>query len=503
MPLPEGLPDRHATRRPERRRAAAPRILSIAFAIASATVWTACPQRYLVGVKDDAGSGVGAGDGSVVAGDGSLNVGDAPGTTTADDLGPPAPPLPPLAAKVDILFVIDNSGSMGERQLKLTTDIAGLLGALRDAGGQPLDYRIAVASTDVGVGGVQVDPSQFHLCNNPDKPDPVHQDKGVLQTTIHSGMIDWDRSNVGIFACGDPTQGIPIGNQTLCAQLVTNRQWLEQNCTGKALTADRPYIENNPTLDTSDADVGTQFRCIASLGVNGCFIEQPLEAARAALAANRQTFLRPDALLAVVFLTDETDCSLANPSLVDPNATGFNADSDVGFRCYLDAQTCTGVQLISGTGSGGEHVTYHTYSSCTDNPRWLIPVDDYASFLGNQIKGQDGAERVALAALSGNPDYTKAPAPPDGPGPLPASVAFVWESHDAGMAGLIEYQSASCIDSNQMTTRTAAPNPRLDRLLRALPDPVTGQPLWGSVCDGDYTASLAAIGRAIRARLPR
>jgi hypothetical protein len=400
--------------------------------------------------------------------------------------------------KVDVLFVIDNSGSMANKQANLGTNFKNFVAALRDASGAPYDYRIAVASTDVGVGGVQVDPSQFQLCNNPNKPSPVDQDKGVLQTTIHSDKVDWDQSNAGIFACGDPTQGIPTGDQALCDQLTAQRMWLTTNCNGKALTADKPYLENNKTLNTSDDDVGNAFRCIGSLGVNGCFIEQQLEGGRAALDNNRAVFIRPEAYLAVVILSDETECSLQNFGLVDPNATGFKSQTDVGFRCYLDAYNCSGDSTFTGTGQQGENVTFTRYTACAENDQWLVPFSTYLDFFTNNIKGMGATDKIIIAGITGDPDYTNAPSIANGgPGAQAANIVFVWESHDAGLAGTVDYQSASC----GSTVGSGCPNLRVKQLLDAFPDPMTGKGTFVSICQDNYGPALQQLGQRISNKL--
>ena len=79
---------------------------------------------------------------------GQLDSFSSPDAGTAPDAGPLV--TAPIAA-TDILFVIDNSGSMLEEQFALIQGFDGFIEALR--GG---DYRIAVISTDVdSVGDVQ------------------------------------------------------------------------------------------------------------------------------------------------------------------------------------------------------------------------------------------------------------------------------------------------------------------------------------------------------------
>ena len=61
-----------------------------------------------------------------------------------------------LDRKVDILFVIDDSGSMGEEQAKLAANFAPFVATLEEAGA---DYRIAVTTTDDGAPGCGEPPS--------------------------------------------------------------------------------------------------------------------------------------------------------------------------------------------------------------------------------------------------------------------------------------------------------------------------------------------------------
>src|SRR5262245_49835641 len=62
-------------------------------------------------------------------------------------------PVSTGSGQVDILFVVDNSGSMAQEQENLGKSASAFLRGLRRPTGEPLEYRIAVASTDVGAGG--------------------------------------------------------------------------------------------------------------------------------------------------------------------------------------------------------------------------------------------------------------------------------------------------------------------------------------------------------------
>ena len=106
---------------------------------------------------------------------------------------------------------------------------------------------------------------------------------------------------------------------------------------------------NDPTRNSATdnniagQDLSRAFGCIADVGESGCGFESPLAAARRALQrASDPTdpessgFLRPDAWLALIFLTDEDDCSLPADSLLGDFAS-TELSSPLGpltsFRC--------------------------------------------------------------------------------------------------------------------------------------------------------------------------
>src|SRR5262249_55622387 len=67
-------------------------------------------------------------------------------------------------------------------------------------------------------------------------------------------------------------------------------------------------------IERADPDVSKTFSCVAQVGVDGSGMEQPLKGARMALTdkitdGTNAGFLRPDALLGIVFMTDEDDQS--------------------------------------------------------------------------------------------------------------------------------------------------------------------------------------------------
>src|SRR5690349_19893924 len=68
--------------------------------------------------------------------------------TMADAPTPPPPgdgdPNAAMCSQMDLLFVIDNSGSMGQEQTNLIANFATFIDVLDQSG---LDYRVAVTTT--------------------------------------------------------------------------------------------------------------------------------------------------------------------------------------------------------------------------------------------------------------------------------------------------------------------------------------------------------------------
>jgi hypothetical protein len=96
------------------------------------------------------------------------------------------------------------------------------------------------------------------------------------------------------------------------------------------------------------AQLAQDFRCIATLGTNGCGFEQQLEAARRALVDNESPghcndgFLRPDSILVVLWVSDEDDCSVdaAHADFFDPDRTYLG---HLDLRCFLHPDMIYGV----------------------------------------------------------------------------------------------------------------------------------------------------------------
>lgn len=214
--------------------------------------------------------------------------------SSADALGVTMTARPPSepSNEFDILFVIDNSGSMGEEQANLSENIAGIVDPLTDAG---KDVRIAVTTTD----------------------DSNYWCKGAGVSNAESGQFVASscRSRLGDFYfSGDDTNA-----ETACTDFCEfDSVTVGATTTAQdAVAASRPWIEVGPggTNLAGGISASQALQCWLPQGINGCGFESTLESASKALRLAQSDdqdefgFMREGAHLAIVFVTDEADCS--------------------------------------------------------------------------------------------------------------------------------------------------------------------------------------------------
>lgn len=160
---------------------------------------------------------------------------------------------------VDILFVVDSSNSMCEEQARLEENFNAFLEVLAQANA---DFQLAVISTD---------------------------------------MVDFVQGT-GVFHTSPGTYNLSSG----CSIALPDTSSCPASV-GPVLKASE--YRSGDTFDI--ARLQADFRCMALTGIDGNGVEMGLEAMRQALSkpSQKQAFLRDNALLAVVFVTDENDCS--------------------------------------------------------------------------------------------------------------------------------------------------------------------------------------------------
>lgn len=228
--------------------------------------------------------------------------------------------------KLDLLFVIDNSSSMSEEQETLAREI-------------PRMARI-LATGD----------------KTPDDPSDNDQE-GVTFDGVKSMHLGVVSTNMGA-AGNDVTGCTGTGDD---GRLVSASS-AEQGCGDDypaylSFTAEDDAAAN----DANAMTLGTDFSCMSLLGTTGCGLEQQLDAMLKALVTSDASidtgagpqplrfsgdttghgdgphmgFVREDAVLGVVVVTDEDDCSLPDESsdLFSLSPDGAFADEPLNLRC--------------------------------------------------------------------------------------------------------------------------------------------------------------------------
>jgi len=357
---------------------------------------------------------------------------------------------------VDILFVVDNSGSMADEQALLQAQFPALMQTLRNLNGGMPDVHIGVTSTDLGTGMFQIT-----YCEEPEG------DAGSLLTgdctplAAPPYLVDTEPKN-----CFIEKDIGSAGELVLCPA----HDCAEQHCTvlGTTLQIDErgcPRCRNY-----GEDSLAESFACRATLGTWGCGFEQPLEAMYKALdpinAANAG-FVRDDAILAVVLITDEDDCSARNPRLFDNSQTAINSTLGplTSFRCFEFGITC---DRNARTAQGRRQ-------DCVprEDPGALLhPVSRYTQFL-RSLKAE---ERLVVAAIAG---------------PFAGSVSV----------GRDEYDQPAVQPSCATARGGAVPGVRLKAFVEAFNGPVDLGWAYTPICSPTYTDALQGVAEKIAGML--
>jgi len=220
-----------------------------------------------------------------------------------EDAGPPPAPVPPTDA-LDLLVVVDNSGSMTEEQSSFAFELPRLFEALLARG---LDVHVGVVTSDMGTGGFTV----------PTCPRSDFGDDGILRT---EGRIDFPGCSATYPRFLASHAGIDPGafaDDVACVSLVsTNGCGFEQQLEAglKALSPRAPT------------------------GWTGAGYEPPSFFRRTAGHGDRDNagFVRAVSVLAVVVLSDEEDCSASDPELFYRESETYGG-TDLNLRCFAHA----------------------------------------------------------------------------------------------------------------------------------------------------------------------
>jgi hypothetical protein len=232
---------------------------------------TACAVDGVIEADDPGGGSGGQGSGSGSGGGGEVFEG---------------------CSKMDLLFVIDNSGSMSEEQTNLIANFPKFIAVLEQSG---LDFRVAVTTT-----------ARNYMYIDVATPDMTVGESGAM---LMKGPM--------------------------------TKRW----------------------LDRGDPNLSATFSTLANVGTQGSGDEMPLGAVRDAFEDRMQDntnmgFRRSDALLGIVMLTDENDCSYEQSVTLQNGESLCEAQMEptLNYKTFLDTYTGNSTRwataIIAGPGPG-------------------------------------------------------------------------------------------------------------------------------------------------------
>ena len=243
---------------------------------------------------------------------------------------------------LDILFVIDDSASTGDKQARLAAAFPQMMDVLSQVEGGLPNLHIGVVTTDMG--------------------------------TSNSGGIPGPA--VGVIGQGGCAG---VGKDGLLQRTTQMTEaWLSdvEGPTGRV----RNYT----------GTLRETFGELARVGYSGCGFEQPLAAMKRALTNQANAgFLRDEANLAIVILADEDDCSLKSSGLLAPDSAALGPLQS--FRCFRFGVECKEDTNTIGPKSECIAATASSY------------IDELNPFIDAVLAAKSDERMLMTAAIVGDP----------------------------------------------------------------------------------------------------
>jgi hypothetical protein len=369
---------------------------------------------------------------------------------------------------VDMLVMVDNSGSMIQEQAILSTSFFPLVNALAN----PLanwpypaaeELRLAVVTSSMGFSSNGVNNDAFWPGDVP-AACAGYGDNGVFQgITAANVAITND-----IIPCDASNAQCPAG--WTCTNIVAETGIGTCNDGGAGTTVTCPTLAT-PWAETAtaapNAAFATQASCLAQQGTGGCGFEQQLASVATALARDPSVeFIHDSHLLALLLVTDEEDCSMedgeglfAMPEVADQAAKKVNI-------------------------------------ACGENPEYLFaPSYFYDSFIA--AKSPNG---VVFAAIAGVPYQGAGATACQGPGDTLGScleqpeMQLVQEELTAGW-----FYVPACTRTEGATEVTRAYPGR--RYVDLANNNFGNMSYLYSICNADWSPAMTDIARLIAAQM--
>ncbi len=314
----------------------------------------------------------------------------------------------PARTRLDFLFVVDNSGSMCQEQANLARNFRHISEFLFAQFGDSADFRVASVSTDM---------------------DGRNQLAGHFVTGTGTDEE----------TCGE--EGTPSADLSYCAELFATAGARPILRSGEDGNIGRLCANDPEPSKCVASDLEKKFACLVGLGVRGSSFESGLEAMRTALSCDgpnadsfgvccvdgvydpgcvppvgeEPEFLRPDAVLVVVVVSDEDDCS----------------------------------------GRPGDGVDHGHTANCLWQRDKLVPVAEYVDFL--QSRKANPSKQLIVATIAGQRGYNGDGTPLSyAPGPRDACDASSVGTFDASIPLDVCCPDGQCRGGARPVCETAA-----------------------------------------------
>ncbi len=269
-------------------------------------------------------------------------------------------------------------------------------------------------------------------------------------------------------------------------------------------------LDGDGELETATAQA---LACMAPMGINGCGFESPLEAMLQALNPEAtwnlgpRPFVREGAALGVVILSNELDCSVRTPAMMN-NTDLYETNPDTGTPA-LSSALCWNAGVDCVDQGGG------VYDCQPNDAENLQPVDRYAAYL--EYLWQTQNKPVFMLGLLGVPAVTEHnPDPPFEPieGGQYGLVISDWSEDDvlpqdakAGV-GAADLQfnygvGPGCSRPQSTSIAQALPPIRTLEVCSRLSDQVdaignsVATCCIESICDDDYTSGMRCLANML------
>lgn len=336
---------------------------------------------------------------------------------------------------VDLLFLIDDSPSMSDKQINLASNFPRLIEVLSSIPGGLPNLHLGVATTDLGTKGAD-----------------------------------------------DAAPGPPIGLMGMggCSNLGKNGalQLFGAPVTGEPFLVDVADGAGGRTRNYTGSLADVFAQIARGAGAGGCGFEQPLQAIHQALdPANTANagFVRPDASLGILIVTDEDDCSLAHSSLLTTDTAMLGELQS--FRCARFGLFCD-----QGGRTPDEMNTPGAKAGCRpdDGSPYLSKVSDHVALVTGL---KPDPAKVFVGVLAGPTE--------------PVMTVLGMQPGFRALAHSCTYLGGDVNGDGNPDPQVADPPVRL----KAFVDPFGARAAFSTICQQDLSDGLRRFGDLVKAAI--